>query len=204
MKIAFFMVTQPLPKGTFPPIPWGWGWWLPSSTAKIHIYSLSCWEDGMVRICARGQNIMYSNHNPANRRNSGHALWYICFCCITWATLTNHRWILCLNNLCRLGPVKYMHENLAYLCSPLFGSFILLLSFRSFFTVKIDLPYVCLLVLKLITNRWPWALVLMKLVEPGTALAWGGGIHGNPASGPPPGTVTLKHFSGILTDALLA
>ena len=36
---------------------------------------------------------------------------------------------------------------------------------------------------KLITNRWAWALVLTKLVEPGNALAWGGGIHGNPASG---------------------
>ena len=38
--------------------------------------------------------------------------------------------------------------------------------------------------LKLITNRWAWALVPTKLVEPGNALAWGGGIHGNPASGP--------------------
>ena len=37
---------------------------------------------------------------------------------------------------------------------------------------------------KLITNRWAWALVPSKLVEPGNALAWGGGIHGNPASGP--------------------
>ena len=138
----------------------------------------------MVTICARGQNIMYSNHNPAKRRNSGHALLYICFCYMTRATLTNHRWILWLNDLCRLGPVKYMHENLAYLYSSLFGSFILLPSFRSFFAVKINLPYVRLLVLKLITNRWAWALVPMKLVEPGTALAWGGGIHGNPASGP--------------------
>ena len=37
---------------------------------------------------------------------------------------------------------------------------------------------------KLITNRWAWALVPTKLVEPGNALAWGGGIHGNPASSP--------------------
>ena len=37
---------------------------------------------------------------------------------------------------------------------------------------------------KLITNRWAWALVPTKLVEPGNALAWGGDIHGNPASGP--------------------
>ena len=39
-------------------------------------------------------------------------------------------------------------------------------------------------VIKLITNRWAWALVPTKLVEPGNALAWGGGIHGNPASSP--------------------
>ena len=38
--------------------------------------------------------------------------------------------------------------------------------------------------INLITNRWAWALVPTKLVEPGNALAWGGGIHGNPASGP--------------------
>ena len=38
--------------------------------------------------------------------------------------------------------------------------------------------------IKLITNRWAWALVPTKLVEPGNALAWGGGIHGNPVSGP--------------------
>ena len=38
--------------------------------------------------------------------------------------------------------------------------------------------------IKLITNRWVWVLVPTKLVEPGNALAWGGGIHGNPASGP--------------------
>ena len=38
--------------------------------------------------------------------------------------------------------------------------------------------------LKLITNRWAWALVPTKLVEPGNALGWGGGIHGNCASGP--------------------
>ena len=40
------------------------------------------------------------------------------------------------------------------------------------------------LLFKLITNRWAWALVPTKLVEPSNALAWGGGIHGNPASGP--------------------
>ena len=39
-------------------------------------------------------------------------------------------------------------------------------------------------VIKLITNRWAWALVPTKLVEPGNALAWGGGIHGNPVSSP--------------------
>ena len=38
--------------------------------------------------------------------------------------------------------------------------------------------------IKLITNRWAWALVPTKLVDPGNSLAWGGGIHGNPASGP--------------------
>ena len=38
--------------------------------------------------------------------------------------------------------------------------------------------------IKLITNRWAWALVPTKLVEPGNALAWGGGIYGNPVSGP--------------------
>ena len=32
-----------------------------------------------------------------------------------------------------------------------------------------------------------------QLVEPGNALAWGGGIHGNPASGPHQGTVTLNN-----------
>ena len=37
---------------------------------------------------------------------------------------------------------------------------------------------------KLITNRWAWALVPKKLVEQGNALAWGGGIHGNPVGGP--------------------
>ena len=31
-----------------------------------------------------------------------------------------------------------------------------------------------------------------QLVEPGNALAWGGDIHSNPASGPHPGTVTLN------------
>ena len=30
-----------------------------------------------------------------------------------------------------------------------------------------------------------------KLVEPGNALAWGGGIHGNPASGPHPTGISL-------------
>ena len=42
----------------------------------------------------------------------------------------------------------------------------------------------CCVNIKLITNRWAWALVPSKLVEPGNALAWGGGIHGNPGSGP--------------------
>ena len=40
------------------------------------------------------------------------------------------------------------------------------------------------ILIKLITNRWAWALVPTKLVEPGNAVAWGGGIHGNPASDP--------------------
>ena len=39
-------------------------------------------------------------------------------------------------------------------------------------------------VIKLITNRWAWALVPTKMVEPGNALAWGGRIHGNPVSSP--------------------
>ena len=34
---------------------------------------------------------------------------------------------------------------------------------------------------KLLTNRWAWVVVPTKL---GNALAWRGGIHGNPASGP--------------------
>ena len=37
---------------------------------------------------------------------------------------------------------------------------------------------------KLISNRWAWALLPTKLVEPRNALAWGGGIHGNPVSSP--------------------
>ena len=37
---------------------------------------------------------------------------------------------------------------------------------------------------KLITNWWAWVLVPTKLVERRNALAWGGGIHGNPASDP--------------------
>ena len=37
---------------------------------------------------------------------------------------------------------------------------------------------------KLVINRWAWALVPTKLVEPGNALVLGGGIHGNPVSGP--------------------
>ena len=41
-----------------------------------------------------------------------------------------------------------------------------------------------IIIIKLITSRWAWPLVPTKLVEPGNALAWGGGIHGNPASGP--------------------
>jgi len=47
-----------------------------------------------------------------------------------------------------------------------------------------EIMYIRLNYNKLITNRWAWALVPTKLVEPGNALAWGGGIHGNPASGP--------------------
>ena len=46
-----------------------------------------------------------------------------------------------------------------------------------------DVYLICLFI-KLITNRWAWALVSTKLVEPGNALAWGGGVHSNPASGP--------------------
>ena len=53
--------------------------------------------------------------------------------------------------------------------------------------------------LLLITNRWAWVLVPTKLVEPGNALACGGGIHGNPASGPTRHRHT-EQFSGILTD----
>ena len=48
----------------------------------------------------------------------------------------------------------------------------------------LDLVHVSKCLVKLITNRWAWALVPIKLVELGNALAWGGGIHGNPASGP--------------------
>ena len=48
-------------------------------------------------------------------------------------------------------------------------------------------------IVKVITNRRVWALVPNKLVEPGNAVAWRGGLHGNPASGPPPGTVTLNN-----------
>ena len=37
---------------------------------------------------------------------------------------------------------------------------------------------------KLITNRWAWALVPTRFVQLGNVLAWGGGLHGNPGSGP--------------------
>ena len=40
------------------------------------------------------------------------------------------------------------------------------------------------IMIKLITNRWAWVLVPIKLVEPHNALAWGGGLRGNPASSP--------------------
>ena len=72
------------------------------------------------------------------------------------------------------------------------------------FTLNTRLYTLALLVkiywcIKVITNRWAWALVPTKLVEPGNALAWGGGIHGNPTSG-----FTRYHhtwqFSGILTN----
>ena len=39
-------------------------------------------------------------------------------------------------------------------------------------------------IVKVITNRRVWALVPNKLVELGNAVASGGGLHGNPASGP--------------------
>ena len=41
-----------------------------------------------------------------------------------------------------------------------------------------------IILIKLITSRWPWALVPTELAEPGNALVWGGGMHGNPASDP--------------------
>ena len=45
---------------------------------------------------------------------------------------------------------------------------------------------------KLISNRWAWALLPTKLVGWRNALAWGGSIHGNPASGP---YQTLSHWA---------
>ena len=60
-------------------------------------------------------------------------------------------------------------------------------------------------IIKLITIRWAWVLVPTKLVEPGNALAWGGGIHSNPARRPPPGTVTLNNSVEYLpTNTYLA
>jgi len=56
---------------------------------------------------------------------------------------------------------------------------------------------------KLITNRWAWLFVPTKLVEPGNALAWGGGIHGNPASGPHPGTVPMNNLMEYLPTQYL-
>ena len=57
--------------------------------------------------------------------------------------------------------------------------------------------------IKLITNRWAWALVPTKLVEPGNALAWGRGIHGNPASSPHQApshwTIQWNTYRAILT-----
>ena len=50
--------------------------------------------------------------------------------------------------------------------------------------------------IKLITNRWAWALVPTKLGELGNALAWGGGIYGNPASGPHPTGISFGAWKG--------
>ena len=52
------------------------------------------------------------------------------------------------------------------------------------FTLNLHHAFCLVSAIKLITNRWAWALVPTKLVELGNALAWGGGIHGNPASAP--------------------
>ena len=47
--------------------------------------------------------------------------------------------------------------------------------------------------IKLIANRWAWALVPTRLVEPGSALARGSRCPWQPCERPPRGTVTLKH-----------
>ena len=57
-------------------------------------------------------------------------------------------------------------------------------------TVQVQWTYVAV---KLITNRWAWALVPTKLVEPGNALAQGRRYKPwQPCEGPSPGTVTMN------------
>ena len=68
----------------------------------------------------------------------------------------------------------------------------------------LDVVHVSKWLVKLITNSWAWALVPTKLVEPGSALAWkGGGIHGNPESGPhqapSPWKIQWNNYRPILT-----
>ena len=70
------------------------------------------------------------------------------------------------------------------ICRNLFSK--LFLKMHIFFVERLQIVTImyCLNLIKLITNRWAWALVPTNLVELGNALAWGGGIHGNPVSGP--------------------
>ena len=57
--------------------------------------------------------------------------------------------------------------------------------------------------IKLITNRWAWALVPTKLVEPGNALAWGGGIHGISHQAPSHWTIQWNTYDQYLPGPYL-
>ena len=65
-------------------------------------------------------------------------------------------------------------------------------------TVQVQWTYV---VVKLITNRWAWALVPPKLAEPGNALAQGRRYKPwQPCERPPPGTVTIWSVESLPTN----
>ena len=72
---------------------------------------------------------------------------------------------------------------------------------------QLNHQHVLLTLVKLIINRWAWALVPTKLVELGNALTCGGGIHGNPANGPHQApshwTIQWNTYRPILTWPIL-